>query len=273
MISRRLNKIKNNKAFAVKIITLIFLLSVIVLIYSCTNNAPASQTAFIPSVILNVTDSVANSETFPNNKPAENDNIPKNPDAPIIIDDKYLILNCPDVLQNNDYSCGVWAGLTVLGYYGITEYADSLAKQMNTNSETGTEMEDMVKVLRNYGLKTNMHQMSVEEIKDFVRQKIPVIVMLQAYNPTGIYQEGRSLESAQWGHYVTVIGYGDGNIVFKDPDTFGKMYLSEKEFKTRWKGTDEYNGHKEKILYNFGIVAYGKKPQFKKIAAKLEKMP
>ncbi len=263
----------NGSPFAVKTAAILILFGALALIYSCTNSAPANQRAFIPSVQLSANDSGGRQETFPYEKPEEVENIPRKPDEQISISANYTILECPDILQNNDYSCGVWAGLTVLGYYGITEYADTLAMQMNTKQESGTEMEDIVRVLKNYGLKTSMHQMTVYEIKNFVTQKIPVIVMLQAYNPTGDYLGGKSVESAQWGHYVTVVGYGDGNIVFKDPDSFGKTYLSEKEFRTRWKGTDEYNGQKEKILYHFGIAAYGKKPQFNNIADKLKKMP
>lgn len=191
----------------------------------------------------------------------------------IKIDNKYIMLDCPDVLQNNNYSCGVWAGITVLGYYGIKEYADTLAMQMNTKPETGTEMEDIARVLNKYGLATAIKQLTITELKELIDHKIPVIVLLQAYNPAGKYYSGNSAASLEWGHYVTVIGYGDNNMVFEDPDALGKMYLSENQFKARWKGTDNYYGKEEIILNNYGIIAYGKKPVFPERNKRLEKMP
>ncbi len=238
--------------------------------YSCRNNTNAGNTT--KDSTLSISDTSIDWDVS-QNKQVELVERPPILGEQIALDEKYTILDCPDILQNNDYTCGVWAGLTVLGYYGISEYADTLAKQMNTNSESGTEMEDIARVLKSYGLKTNMRQMTIEELKAFIKNKMPVIVMMQSYNPSGRYQKGNSLNNAEWGHYVTVVGYGGGNIVFKDPDALGKMFLSEKQFLTRWKGIDEYQKREAKILNRYGIVVFGKKPQFGKTLKTLKKMP
>lgn len=253
-----------------KIALSIGLLIAEVFFYSCRNNTNAGNT--LKDSTLNITDTSIDWEVSQNKQDQPIERPPILAEQ-IALDEKYTILDCPDVLQNNDYSCGVWAGLTVLGYYGINEYADTLAKQMNTNPEDGTEMEDIARVLKSYGLKTNMRQMTIEELKTFIKNKMPVIVMMQAYDPSGEYKKGNSIKNAEWGHYVTVVGYGSGNIVFEDPGELGKMYLSEKQFLTRWKGIDEYRGREAKVLNRYGIVAFGKEPQFGKTLKTLKKMP
>jgi len=191
----------------------------------------------------------------------------------IEVTSNYTILHCPDLQQSNDYSCGVWAALSVMEYYGIDELADNLAKKLKVSAETGTEMEDITLTLKKYGLESEMRQMTINELKTYIDDKIPVIVMIQAYNPEGKYVKGDSLKNAEWGHYVVVIGYGEGNIVFNDPAEYGRMYLTEKEFRTRWKGIDEYKGRKPTLLENYGIAASNKEPQYPKKHGKLKKIP
>ena len=238
------------------------------IVFDSVNNNAENKDSYVNNLYTNshAGKAVIESENALND---ENENL----SGQIEMNKNYVLLEYPDVLQNNSYTCGAWAGLTVLYYYGIREYADTLAGQMNTKPETGTEMEDIALVLNKYGLKTEMRQMTISEIKDYINNKIPVVVLLQAYNPSGKYAASRSKASLEWGHYVIIIGYGEGNIVFEDPDALGKMYLSENQFKIRWKGIDEYHEGKEKVLHNYGIAAYGKRPVFRKTQDLLQKIP
>jgi uncharacterized protein YvpB len=184
-------------------------------------------------------------------------------DSLIVINGRYKILDCPNIVQDNPSTCGVFAALAVLEYYGKDEYADKLAKLMNTSYETGTEMEEIVRVMKSYGLNAEMKQMNIDELKKCINDSIPVIIMLQAYNPSGNYKDDGSLKSAEWGHYVTVIGYGEGKIVFADPSSYPKTFLSEEELNIRWKGIDEYRGRKPQLLENYGIIVTDGKSDYK----------
>lgn len=189
-----------------------------------------------------------------------NENPVANTDSTIVITGKYKILDCANIVQDNPSTCGVSAALTVLEYYGIDEYADNLAKKMNTSYETGTEMEEISNVMKSYGIDIKMGPMTISDLKQNINEKRPVIIMLQAYNPSEEYTDENTMKSAEWGHYVTVIGYGDNKIVFNDPGSYTKTFLSEDELEVRWKGIDEYKGRKPELLNKYGLIVMNRTP-------------
>jgi hypothetical protein len=56
---------------------------------------------------------------------------------------------------------------------------------------------------------------------------------------------------------VIVIGYGKDRIIFEDPSSFSRTWLTLKEFRERWHDINPENG---KILQRFGMVLAGKDP-------------
>ena len=59
------------------------------------------------------------------------------------------------------------------------------------------------------------------------------------------------------GHYVIVVGYNDSIVVFEDPASFRKTWLTEEEFLIRWHDADPATKSK---LEHFAMVLLGKEP-------------
>jgi hypothetical protein len=59
------------------------------------------------------------------------------------------------------------------------------------------------------------------------------------------------------GHYGVVIGYEDNIIVFEDPSSIRRTWLTEGEFLARWHDFDPKIGKK---LEHFAMVLMGKQP-------------
>lgn len=81
--------------------------------------------------------------------------------------------------------------------------------------------------------------MSIETLKEYIKNKIPVICLIQAW--AKISQDYTN--EWKYGHYVIAIGYDKKNIYFMDPsipDAYG--YLRTEEFLHRWH--DISNGEK-----------------------------
>lgn len=152
-----------------------------------------------------------------------------------------IIKNFPNLRQAHDFDCGATALQAVLAYYGIDERAGKIMKQVGT-TETGTPIEKIKETAKKYGLKTEMAEMKIEDVKKYLGKKIPVILLLQAYGD---------------GHYVVAIGCDKNKIYFEDPESIYRTFLTYEELEKRWH--DVIAG---KEYVNYGIAIFGKKPAF-----------
>jgi ABC-type bacteriocin/lantibiotic exporter with double-glycine peptidase domain len=59
------------------------------------------------------------------------------------------------------------------------------------------------------------------------------------------------------GHYAIVIGYHGNIIIFEDPSSIRRTWLTEEEFLARWHDVDP---RKNKKLEHFAMVLMGKEP-------------
>jgi hypothetical protein len=59
------------------------------------------------------------------------------------------------------------------------------------------------------------------------------------------------------GHYVIVIGYDNNIVVFEDPASFRKTWLTEGEFSVRWHDMDPVTDER---IDRFAMVLHGKEP-------------
>ena len=165
------------------------------------------------------------------------------------------MLDIPCLRQAFDYDCGAVVLQAVLAYYGIEIREDKLIKMAGTSKKKGTNPAAMVKVLKKYGLEIEEGEMTMNEIKNFLKNKVPVIIFIQAWI---------NKKSIDWvnnwgdGHYVIVIGYDEKKIYFEDPGAFKRTYLNWEELEMRWHDQD-FDGKK---YHNYGIAAYGKKPVY-----------
>jgi ABC-type bacteriocin/lantibiotic exporter with double-glycine peptidase domain len=80
-------------------------------------------------------------------------------------------ITLPQLRQTYSYDCGAKALQTVLVYYGIEVREDHLIKSAGT-SKNGTSIQGIIKVANKYGLKTDSRQMTINDIKGYIKQKI-----------------------------------------------------------------------------------------------------
>lgn len=166
---------------------------------------------------------------------------------------KKIIL--PQLRQTYGYDCGPKALQTILAYYGIEIREDKIIKESKTTKE-GTSIKNIVKIAKKYGLKTISKKMCIEDVKNFIGKKIPVIMVLQAWT------EKKDVDwSKDWidGHYVVAVGYTKDKVLFVDPSSFKKTYLTYKELEGRWHDMDT----DKKRYFHHGIAIYGKRPKFR----------
>ena len=66
--------------------------------------------------------------------------------------DRHMLRGVPDVMQRNNYTCGVASAQCVLQYYGIWAYQDGLARSMSTTEAQGTHPAHITSYLNKQGL-------------------------------------------------------------------------------------------------------------------------
>lgn len=167
---------------------------------------------------------------------------------------KTIIL--PQLRQTYNYDCGAKALQSVLTYYGIKLREDYIIKSTGT-SKSGTTIKKLIKVAADNGLKTNSRQMTINDIKEYIKKDVPVILVLQAWT-----KKKKVDWENDWtdGHYVVAIGYTKDKIFFEDTSSFERTYLKYDELNKRWHDVDAG----EKKYFHHGIAIFGKKPCFKR---------
>jgi ABC-type bacteriocin/lantibiotic exporter with double-glycine peptidase domain len=165
------------------------------------------------------------------------------------------ILYLPKLRQFYNYDCGANSVQSVLAYYGINIREEFILKSAKTSKE-GTPIKGIIKTIKKYGLKTTAKEMTIKNLKYYIRKKIPVILVLQAWtNKKKINWEKDWID----GHYVVAIGFTKDKILFEDPSSFNRTFLKYDELNKRWHDIDT-NGKK---YLHYGIAIYGKTPKFK----------
>ncbi|MBN2498911.1 MAG: N-formylglutamate amidohydrolase [Deltaproteobacteria bacterium] len=164
-------------------------------------------------------------------------------------------IRLPSLRQTYDFDCGVKALQTVFAYYGTEIREDKLLLELEADRQEGTSVGNMIAAAEARGFKVEAGEhWSVEDVKRYVDQGHPVIVLLQAWA-----EEVKSLEDwrRDWddGHYAIVMGYNENVLFFEDPASFHRTWLREKEFLARWHDLDTVNGRK---WVQFGMVLLGK---------------
>jgi uncharacterized protein len=165
-----------------------------------------------------------------------------------------IIKEFPILRQTFDYDCGAKAVQCILAYYGVEIREDFIIKALKTNKD-GTNIENIVSFFKLKEFKVDSKKFSIEELKFYLKKKIPVILVLQAW------KEKKSSYENDYddGHYVVAIGYLKNKIIFEDPSSFNRAYLFFDELEERWHDVDI----KGKKYYHHGIAVFGKKPNFK----------
>jgi len=161
--------------------------------------------------------------------------------------------------QTFDFDCGAKALQLVMAYYGVEVREDELMEALGTGKE-GTPVTDMVAVAQRHGFEVKACSgWTLAEVKRIVTAGDPIIVLLQAW-------ADRYMTLEDWrhdyddGHYAIVIGFTKRVLLFEDPASFRRTWLSEREFMSRWHDRDPETNE---VLEHFGMVLMGKQPATK----------
>ncbi len=165
------------------------------------------------------------------------------------------MLDFPRGRQSSDHDCGAKALQLVLAYYGFDVREDKIIAATGTNPDDGTPIGGIERIIKETGLEFTSKSMSIRDVKAYIRRNIPVMLLLQAYAKKGVDWKN------DWndGHYTVAIGYNGDRIVFADPSSFRRKFLTFAELAERWHDRDS-NGTE---YLNYGIAVFGRRPAFK----------
>jgi len=128
--------------------------------------------------------------------------------------------------QAFDFDCGPKALQMVMEYYGVEIREDILIKELGTD-KNGTSVDSMIFVAEKNGFKVfTATEVSLEQLKDFVDGGSPVIVLVQAWGERYMTLEDWKADYDD-GHYAIVIGYNGNIIIFEDPSSIRRTWLTE----------------------------------------------
>jgi len=166
------------------------------------------------------------------------------------------MIDLPVARQTFDFDCGAKALEIVMAYYGIDVREDELMQELKCDSD-GTPVKNMIAVAEKEGFQVVAKcGVSLETVKQYVDEKHPVIVLVQAWAERYMTLEDWK-EDNEDGHYVIVIGHHGYIIVFEDPASFRRTWMTEEEFIVRWHDVDPRTQEK---LDHFAMVLLGKQP-------------
>jgi predicted double-glycine peptidase len=166
------------------------------------------------------------------------------------------MIELPVGRQTFGFDCGAKALQILMAYYGIDISEGDLMKELKCDAQ-GCPVQNMVSVAEAKGFQVLWKDgFSLEEVRRFVDEKHPVIVLVQAWAERYMTVEDWKTDDDD-GHYVIVIGHVDGIIVFEDPSSFHRTWLTNEEFMARWHDVDPRTQGR---LEHFGMVLLGKAP-------------
>jgi len=167
---------------------------------------------------------------------------------------KLNLIRIPMTRQATDYTCGVAAVQSLLGYYGEDARENALYAGLHPDSEMGTNTHDMTALLRARGFEVAVTTGALlSDLKKALDGAKPVIVAIQAWGAKPDYAN-------EWedGHFAVAIGYDAKNIYFMDPSTLGHYtYIPAGEFLARW-----HDYEKEGKLIRFMMTASKNPPVY-----------
>ncbi len=181
-----------------------------------------------------------------------------------IIGSKRININIPNVSQQEHWSCGAAALLSILLYFGKGPLNEELVADQLGMDKSGTDPYQIKNVLDKYKLRHKEYRgMTIEQLIFHVKRREPVFIMLQAWGNKENYRKCK--KGCKDGHWLIAIGYDKDNIYFEDPAlTISRGYIPINELDNRWHDYEYLNENdaKRKSKVNsdhYGLVVFGKK--------------
>jgi predicted double-glycine peptidase len=167
-----------------------------------------------------------------------------------------VMIDLPTGRQTFDFDCGAKALQLVMAYYGMDIREDELIKELEID-RYGVPVKNMISVAEKKGFQVLAKcGFPLEAVKQYVDENQPVIVLVQAWAERYMTLDDWK-EDNDDGHYVIVIGHHGYIIVFEDPASFRRTWMTEEEFIVRWHDVDPRT---QERLDQFAMVLLGKQP-------------
>ena len=163
--------------------------------------------------------------------------------------------------QITDYSCGASALRAVLSYWGREVDEAQLMELLHTNSEIGTNPEDIASGARSLGFDAEViENLTLDQVERFTADGNPVIALAQVWRSDR--DADRPVED-EWdsGHYVVVLGVDRDYVYFQDPFIhMSKAFLPRKTFEDHWHQVMGGDLERNPKLIHLGIIVRGRHP-------------
>jgi hypothetical protein len=171
-----------------------------------------------------------------------------------------LLIDVPDIVQPDHYSCGAAAAMCVGRYWGVgPKTLGEWKKALGTDVEESTRPDAIAEYLKELGLDVEARSgMTIHDLRLCWRDGLPVICCLQDYGPSLPKKAAFA-----YGHFLTVIGVDMGYVFGQDSSEDnvirgsgsivapGRVMIRARDFLKNWHDKD-INGKK---YMRYGIAA------------------
>jgi predicted double-glycine peptidase len=138
------------------------------------------------------------------------------------------MIDFPELRQVYTYDCGASALCSILTYLGYDIREEDVMKAAGT-TEDGTTPAGIARVLDQYAVEYSpVH--TLPAIRQAIEAGRPVLLAVQAWADEDV---DYATDNAD-GHYVVAIGTSPGGVIFEDPSSYTRTWLTWSELKTRW---------------------------------------
>lgn len=181
-----------------------------------------------------------------------------------VVNSKKIKINLLNVSQQENWSCGAAALLSILLYYWKGPLNEKLVTDQLGIDKSGTDPFQIKNVLDKYILRYKEYRgMTIEQLIYHINRREPVLIMLQAWGNIEKYRKCK--KGCNDGHWLIAIGYDSENIYFEDPAlTISRGYIPINELDNRWHDYEYLNEQDAKRNNklnsdHYGLVVFGKK--------------
>lgn len=140
-----------------------------------------------------------------------------------------MILPIPQEKQLYDWDCGIKCLHNIMKYYGMNIKYSVLLSMSTHEEKWGVDPKTIEIIAGEFDLKTRTVSEGIDILRTAIIQQYPAIVL---------YQTDLSQDS---GHYATVCGFENRNIILNDPNRDKLVSYPIPEFQQRWYGAGTSN--------------------------------
>lgn len=164
-----------------------------------------------------------------------------------VFDNQIKNIDFQNIQQPDGSTCGHTCLAMMLQFLGIEASVEEIKKQAEDkeNSE-GLSPNGMIEIAKHFGAKAIVKRnTSIRDVVSMINDNQPVIVELQAWPEDPDKNLGKSWDD---GHYVVAVGHTTNHMIFEDPSSPIRTFLSFDELEKRWHDNDYGQKNKQLIV-------------------------